>query len=206
MNKYFISKRLAFNRFFNETYFRSKKPMKNICKLLFSLIGGIFIISSVQALPFETADKGSARKWEKDHFFSGIGTLPFSFIYDGKSSAKLLPLWKMEISGERKENFGISRTILFKDPSTGLEIRCETRAYDKYPVFEWTLYFKNTGTKNTPVIENIRSLDTVIPGAKEKFVLNRNRGTMVKADDYEPLREELVPGTDLYFSPPGGRP
>ena len=59
------------------------------------------------------------------------------------------------------------------DAATGLQIRCVAIDYNDYPAVEWTVYLKNTGTKNTPVIEKIQGLDAIFRcKAQDKLTLH----------------------------------
>ena len=65
-------------------------------------------------------------------------------------------------------------------------------AYDDYPVVEWTLYFKNTSSASTPILENIQALDTRNErNLNEEFVLHHSRGTPNSPTDYQPLETKL---------------
>ena len=63
-----------------------------------------------------------------------------------------------------------------------------------FPTVEWTLYFKNTGTTDTPILSDILALDTRIErSGGGDFVLHHHKGTFVRADDFEPLTTTLKP-------------
>ncbi len=131
----------------------------------------------------------------------------FSFKYDGKSSADLLPGWtsqrkSRDLDGQRAEH-----TLTYTDGMTGLEVRCVAVEYHDFPTIEWTVYFKNTGTSDTPVLSDIRALDTVLQGGgKGDVTLHHNKGTFVRADDFEPLTTKLKANQKERFAPPAGRP
>lgn len=135
---------------------------------------------------------------------------PFSFAYDGKPSAELLKTWKLETttnSAASPDSGKITTTRTWTDPVTGLQVRCVSVEYRDFPTVEWTLWFKNTGTKDTPVLSDILVFDTEFhrTGGKE-FVLHHHKGTFVRADDFEPLVTTLKPKEQLRFAPPAGRP
>ncbi len=143
---------------------------------------------------------------------------PFSFVYDSKSSAELLKSWKLERK-RRDDEAGAGKTtnaarphvggseLKWTDPQTGLQIRCVTVAYADFPMVEWTLYFKNNGRTDTPILSDILALDTHLEkSGGGNFVLHHHKGTFVRADDFEPLTTTLNPETKLRFAPPAGRP
>jgi alpha-galactosidase len=85
---------------------------------------------------------------------------PFSFVYGGRSSDSLLGSWRLDESSRHLDRNRTQRTQAYTDPQTGLVVRCEIVEYHDFPTVEWTLYFKNTGSKDTPILENVQSLDT----------------------------------------------
>jgi len=132
---------------------------------------------------------------------------PFSFHYDGQSSAELLKLWPVKRSTRPLDANRTELTLSWNDPRTGLQVRCVAVVYQDFPTVEWTVYFKNTGTKDTPILANIEALDSVIERRGEtEFSLHHHKGTFVRADDFEPLTTILEPRRELAFAPPGGRP
>jgi alpha-galactosidase len=133
--------------------------------------------------------------------------LPFSFVYDGKTSAELLKAGKLERSSRKLDEQRTERTLLWKDERTGLQVRCVTVEYADFPHVEWTLYFKNTGTNDTPIISEVLALDTRFEkNGRGDFLLHHHKGTFVRADDFEPLTTTLKPNDKLRFAPPAGRP
>jgi alpha-galactosidase len=132
---------------------------------------------------------------------------PFSFLYDGQPSAKLLKDWNLVRSSKPLDAQRTQYTLTWTEPQHGLQVRCEAVAYADYPTVEWTLYFKNTGQSDTPMLSEFCALDTRI--AKEgagAFTLHHHKGTFVRADDFEPLTSRLAADEKLRFVPPAGRP
>jgi alpha-galactosidase len=137
--------------------------------------------------------------------------LPFSFVYGGQPSAGLLKDWEVSDAGTgRAEDAGRGRlqhSRTWKDRSTGLEVRWVLVEYHDFPTIEWTVYFKNTGDRDTPMLSEVEALDTSLErSGGESFRLHHHKGTFVRADDFEPLTSTLKPGDRLRFAPPGGRP
>ncbi len=141
--------------------------------------------------------------------FRPANPLPLSFTYDGHPSADLLPTWSVthserSVDGQRQE-----RTLVFSDPRTGLEMRCVAIAYRDYPTVEWTVYFKNTGTADTPILADINALDTRWQRAgKDEFLLHHENGTFFpfSPTDFMPHESPLEPGKSLQLIPLLGRP
>ncbi|MCL4790155.1 MAG: NPCBM/NEW2 domain-containing protein, partial [Verrucomicrobia bacterium] len=133
--------------------------------------------------------------------------LPFSFRYDGKASAELLKKWKQQRSSRKLDEQRTERLLLWTDSQTGLQVRCVAVEYRDFPIVEWTLYFKNTGARDTPIVSDLLALNTSLSrGSGREFLLHHHKGTFVRADDFEPLTSTLKPGDKLRLAPPAGRP
>lgn len=132
---------------------------------------------------------------------------PFSFVYGGNSSREFLKDWITEVSSKKLDANRLRRTTTYTDPRTGLQVRWVAVEYSDFPTVEWTLYLKNTGPADTPIISDFRALDTRIErSGKTEFTLHHWKGTFVRADDFEPLSDTLGPERKIGFAPPGGRP
>lgn len=136
----------------------------------------------------------------------------FSFTYDGKPSAELLKTWKLKRTSRQLDANRTQHTLTYTDPATKLVLRCVGVEYKDYPTIEWTLYFKNTGRKDTPILADIQAIDTQIertPGTSSDFAefrLRHQKGAPVTATDYEPYQTILRPGSETRLSSVGGRP
>lgn len=133
--------------------------------------------------------------------------LPFSFQFNGKSAGELLNQWPLTRTTRSLGTNRIEYILSWNQPGTGFQVRYVAVAFQDFPTIEWTLYFKNTGATDTPILANIQALDTVFERQGEaEFVLHHHKGTFVRADDFEPLTTVLEPQRELVFAPPGGRP
>ncbi len=131
---------------------------------------------------------------------------PFSFTYNGKPSAEFLANWKTERKTRKIDDHRTAHTITYSDPAGGLAVRCEAVEYDDFPTVEWTLHFKNTGETDTPIIENIQSLDVRWDrGADSEFLLHHNIGAPADGTDYTPLQTVLAGGSTNRIGAAGGR-
>ena len=131
---------------------------------------------------------------------------PFSFVYDGKPSSSFLKTWKRTIVTQPISDAKTQRTVTYTDPVTGLEVRCVSVEYAEFPTVEWTLHFKNGGDKDTPIIENIRALDTVFPRkGSPDMKLHYAIGSPSAPEDYRPLEEIVRPGDERRVATSGGR-
>ena len=106
----------------------------------------------------------------------------------------------------------IEHAITYTDPKTGLVIRCVGVEYGDFPTVEWTLRFKNTSDKETPILSDIQALDTQFERladpnvAESEFCLHHQAGSPCQPNDYEPLETVLGPGVVKQITTAGGRP
>ena len=142
--------------------------------------------------------------WFKEHLAGAKADLPFSFTYDGQPSAECLAEWPVKAESKRLDDARTQHVLRWTDPETGLAVRCIAVDYADYPAAEWTVWFKNTGTNNTPIVENIQGLDARFgAGAKGEFVLHGIKGDFQSAESYEPYRLVLSSGATANFGPRG---
>ena len=164
--------------------------------------------AAVSPAPDEMA---AGRQWTAAHFTSGpeMKSAPpfFSFSYDGKPWAELLRTWDCKRDDRKLDDRRTEATFTWTDPETDLEVRCRSIEYSDFPVVEWTVHFRNGGTNDTPLLENIQALNArwERPDGGE-FVLHGIKGDYCTADSYEPYEITLGPKATHKFAPEGGRP
>ena len=171
------------------------------------------IAGAVSPNPSELAE---SRKWAAA-IFEGVrnADVPDSFLsftYDGKPSAELLKTWELKRAARKLDENRTEHTLTYSDPKTGLVVRCVGIEYRDYPCVEWTLYFKNTGDKDTPILSDIQALDLQLErkpaagGDKGEFLLHHNAGSHTQPSDYQPHQTVLGPGAEKIMAGAGGRP
>jgi len=127
----------------------------------------------------------------------------FSFCYDGKPSAELLKTWNRACASRRLDKQRTETVSSWTDPKTGLIVRCVAVEYADFPVVEWTVYLKNAGVKNTPILESIQGLDTKFQrDADGEFLLHGIKGDWCVAESYEPYALVLGPNAAMKRAPP----
>ena len=130
--------------------------------------------------------------------------IPFSFQYGGVSSLELLPKWRFEYKDLDRFNSVYS----WIDPKTGLKVSAQVRRFERFAGADWVLYFENTGTQNTPMIENVRTFDMNV---KMKGVANQpSMIHTLNADNHgpsgwTPAKYPLRNGDSRRFVPVGGK-
>ena len=91
--------------------------------------------------------------------------MPFSFVYDGKSSRQLMERWgRAEITKQLSGGRSL-RVVTYTDGKTGLEVTAESTSFPNHDAVEWLVRMRNGGNKDTPIIEQIRPMNLRIPAA-----------------------------------------
>jgi len=134
--------------------------------------------------------------------------LPFSFVYDGKPSAKAISSWKSHLAARQLDNGRLERTITLADPKTGLTLRCVATVYRHFPAVEWVLHFRNAGAADTPILENVQAIHADLGTAVDPrpYTLHYAEGSHERITDFQPLERAIAPGGSAKLSSFGGRP
>lgn len=131
--------------------------------------------------------------------------VPFSFKYDGKDSAQLLSSWQISQEAVTENGNQIER-YAYTDPITHLKIIAEVRLFPDFPgTVDWVLKFRNDGTSDTPIIEDILPLHWAIPVSNGGWLVRHAQGSDAKAEDFMPLEEHFGPNGTDHFQSQGGR-
>ena len=104
-------------------------------------------------------DDGDCGRWAEKAFARGK-VPPFSFTYGGVPSEKLLPRWKFsrkELTPAKETEALTSYT--WTDPQTGLQVEARVKRFTDWNAAEWVLFFRNTGSFDTPPIAEVRTVD-----------------------------------------------
>ena len=173
---------------------------------LTALVLAALSLQSFAASP-TSAEFKLRRQWVARHLDAKPVGLPFSFTYDDRPSAELLPTWKLEHARAQPQPGRAHRTVICTAPATGLRVRCEITEYDDFPAVEWVLHFENRGTQDTPLLEKVLPLDAEFPAtAQAKVVLHHSLGDSNSGRSFAPVEDLLAPeGKELVFAPIGGR-
>jgi alpha-galactosidase len=170
----------------------------------FSLGMFAMLIESVHIISPTPAEFDECERWVSAKFKGNEP--PFSFIYNGRPSNEILSSWKIERQSREIDSNRTEHKIIYIDPETNLVVRCEAIEYRDFPIIEWTVYLKNDGAKDTPIISDIKAIDTILQkGADGEFVLNHHAGSPCTAYDYQPHKTTLSAGTEKVITTSGGR-
>lgn len=118
----------------------------------------------------------------------------FSFTCGGRPSAELLPGWTCTRQRPQAEDDCTRHTLTWTDPETGLAIRVEATVFADRPALEWVLYLENTGSAESPLLEQIMPLDAPIAlRPEEPCAVRYARGALCSVDDFAPVLHPLRP-------------
>lgn len=139
---------------------------------------------------------------------SGCAQKPqFSFVYGGQKSSELVKGWTLEKSSRKLDTKRTERTLSWEDPKTKLVVRCVYVEYSDFPSVEWTVYLKNAGTSDTPIISDLKAIDMALDNKTDsEFLLHHAVGSPSNGSDYGPMETPLGPGTSKRFGAANGRP
>ena len=131
---------------------------------------------------------------------SPINELPLSFVLGGKTSRDFLSTWKFSFS----DSTAIDRIfykIKWVKPDGTFEVSCHLTEFVNHPAIEWKLFFKNTGNKNSPVLEKVLPLDASVSEAvnpspvknppHNPIFIHGNKGSSYSNFDFMPFTEIL---------------
>ena len=179
----------------------------NICIVSLAVALSLCLASPAWAVSPNTEELDNARNWSSEHLGGDPAALPFSFTFGGRSSAELLNRWPLEQSTSNLDEQRVRRTLKYTDPQSKVEVRCEAIEYLDFPTVEWTLYFRNTGTVDSPILEDIQALNATWKNDPEsEFLLHHAVGSPANGSDYGPLETPLGPEAVKRISAAGGRP
>ena len=151
----------------------------------------------------------TAGQWVAEHFKPATDASakpPFSFVYGGRPSHEFLSGWTFRQARRKLDAHRTQTTQTYSDPKTGLQLRCVMVQYNDYPTIEWTLYLKNNGSSDSPILENVQPLDCTWTNDKGEFLLHHAIGSPCTQTDYQPLLSPLAPNSSKRITAAGGRP
>jgi alpha-galactosidase len=117
---------------------------------------------------------------------------PFSFVYGGKPSSALLPTWQRSEDTKAVDG-GEIHTITWLDPATQLKVTAEVRTFTDFPALDWLVSFSNGGAADTPILEQIESLDWTRPCPTNSPECATWYGGNGGGEDFNPSSQGLNP-------------
>ncbi len=175
--------------------------MKKYLVFLTCLLTGIW--SYGQTTMLNSKAKEELKQWDEQHFSPKV-TPPFSFVYGGEKSSDLIGNWHYSVKKIKSSDPNYTKTIYtYSDKRTGLVLECEALRYTAFPAIEWYLTLKNSGKNDTPILEAIQALNTILPS---NGALHWSNGGVASFDDFAPQDKQFAKeGESLHLQPGGGR-
>ena len=150
-------------------------------------------------------ERKKVETWIEANFRAGV-IPPFSFTYGRKPSSELLKDWEFHQETTRQGETQTEQLLTYKDPQTGLVVSCACEVFSDFPAVEWVIRFKNEGTANTPILEDVQALDTAFTRREGgEFVLHRALGSSASRKDFAPIDDVMRPNAVVQLVPIGGR-
>lgn len=131
--------------------------------------------------------------------------LPFSFNYAG-APATQLQNWKLTESAISRDSNTTVHTATYSDPATGMQVRVVATEYRSTGAVEWLLWFKNTGSTKSPIIDTVLPLNTSLARFQPNVIMTRlgyAKGSEADASDFQPYSASTA--SRLYLSSVDGR-
>ena len=171
-------------------------------RLVFAVLAFALIATDLTTLQAQS-DPSHQNQWLQKVLLNASSKLPLSFAYGRQSSDTLLKSWPKttgtKLDGERTEH-----VVTWTDPKTGLQLRVAAVEFSHSPVVEWTAFFKNSGTTDTPILEDVQPLDMSVKVASNgipTILYSRGVGGM---DTYSLLKKRLNQLEEFRMSNEGG--
>ena len=150
------------------------------------------------------AEKQRCRDW----FDANIRTEKapaYDFTVGGKRLRTHLSDWDISVGEEsavgEKFRGGKTTVITLSHRKSSLSVAVEATIYEDFATCEWTVYIKNGGEENSPVVKNFYAADCELgTGRSDVFF---SKGTDPAADDFE-LVKSAVSITPMRFHANGG--
>jgi alpha-galactosidase len=124
-----------------------------------AIIGLILIVPKVHAVEGHPDAEPQPTRWLQGHPLNPGSKPPFSFVYDRRPSAELLKVWSKTTETKQLDGKRTEHTLAWSDPKTGLQVHLAAVEYANSPVVEWTVYFRNNGKTDAPILEDVQALD-----------------------------------------------
>ena len=128
----------------------------------------------------------------------------FSFVYGGRHSSELLPRWNREHTTEPSEDGITLHRLTYRDPETKMAATLELKEFPDFPAVEWVIRFRNDGAEDSPLLEEIQSLDVAWAATSDTW-LHRGQGSRSRMDDFAYHRDKVEAGADIAMVSAGGR-
>jgi len=190
--------------------------MMDLLSPIVAAVWAATLAAPVDATAVKAEETADLRAWVSAHLAGpaepatscpAAADVPFSFSFADRSFADSGKTWESQRASRKLDAARTEHVVTWRDPKTALVVRCVAIEYADFPTVEWTLYFRNEGTADTPILADMQALDTRFErGPDGEFLLHHAVGSPANGSDYGPLETPLGPKSDKRISAAGGRP
>lgn len=161
---------------------------------------------SAEKLRVTENEVNTARAWFETHvLFAGKNHPAYDFKLDGEPFSSHTKEWDYAVSGPVPDGRGgEAYTVTAKHRTNGLTLRIEGAFYEKHASLSYTVYIKNEGGADSPVITAFDALTGISDVLFENASLYCSGGSHNAADDFTLYRAKNVK-KPLVFSGTAGR-
>ncbi len=152
-------------------------------------------------------EKIQCRQWfdKNIRLTDGVKNLPYDFKVKGKSLNKNLSDWDISV-GEESEigevyRGGETTYVTLRHKSSSLEATVEATIYEGNATCEWTVFIKNHGEDNSPVIKDFYAANTEL--CIEKAELYYSKGSKDEPYDFALMNKNLTAFPSVFTSEDG---
>jgi alpha-galactosidase len=181
-----------------------KRILKSDWAISLALLGFWLLTNCATASASDKqGDPRPRNQWLNEHLLSEAAQPPFSFAYDRQGSSVLLKSWPRETE-TRLDGGHTEHIVQWTDPKTGLQVRVKALEFANSPIVEWTIYFKNGGKIDAPILEYVQALDVSFAVAGEgipTILYSKGCGVM---DSYALQKKPLNQLESFQISSEGG--
>jgi len=157
------------------------------------------------ASPADAGSRAAAAAWADAHL-GGRAEPPFSFALGGRPSTDLLAQWPVAAGRPERRGPLLRRSLTYRQPGAGLQVRCAAVQYPEFGIVEWTIHLRNAGAEAGPILSDLQALDVRLRhGPESELALHHHAGSTATPHDYEPRRTALPLGAELRLAASGGR-
>jgi alpha-galactosidase len=144
------------------------RPKQIVRFLALATLGVVLLTNCAKATALNQPDHlHQDNPWFKEHLLNDNSQPPFSFAYDRQASSVLLKAWPKKTETKPLDGVRTEHSVVWTDPKSGLQVRVEALEFANSPVVEWTVYFKNDGKAEAPILEYVQALDVSFAVAGE---------------------------------------
>lgn len=153
---------------------------------------------------FPSGDSVAFHEFVDDAVADG-GSVPFGFVYGGKSVGGHLGATWIETTERSASESGETVVRTFRNDSSGLSVVYEMRLFSRFPAVEAVMWLRNDGADTTALIEDIHVLQHAFPVAGCPN-LHYNKGGRSGIDEFAPSTVALADSAVRMGSYWGGFP